>query len=122
MGLLIKLGAALGSWQLDAVLHRAVDRVEQLLQVGRLQLGRLAVLAEAAPGASLDEAGFKDLKLDEFVVFSQPDVPLPVALFSSQRLKLYRRDIVETGGCAKPDGKNIVKAFSIKSITSLKKI
>ena len=103
MGLLIKLGAALGSWQLDAVLHRAVDRVEQLPQVGRLQLGRLTVLAEAAPGASLDEAGFKDLKLDEFVVFSQPDVPLPVALFSSQRLKLYRRDIVETGGSAKPD-------------------
>ena len=122
MGLLIKLGAALGSWQHNTVLHRAVDRVEQLPQVGRLQLGRLAVLAEAAPGASLDEAGFKDLKLDEFVVFSQPDVPLPVALFSSQRLKLYRRDIVETSGCAKPDGKNIVKAFSIKSITSLKKI
>ena len=108
MGLLIKLGAALGSWQLDAVLHRAVDRVEQLPQVGRLQLGRLAVLAEAAPGASLDEAGFKDLKLDEFVVFSQPDVPLPVALFSSQRLKLYWCDIVHTSCRTKPVEKLII--------------
>ena len=89
------LRAALGSWQY-AVLNWAVDSVNQLLQVGRLQLGRLAVLAGAAPGTSLDEPRLEDLKLDELVVLGQPDVPLPVALFPSQRLKLYWSDIVHT--------------------------
>ena len=95
------LRAALGGWQY-AVLNWAVDSVDQLFQVGRVQLGRLAVLAGAAPGTSLDEAGLENLKLDELVVLRQPDVPLPVPLFSSQSLKLYWCDIVHTGCRAKP--------------------
>ena len=98
---LLGLRAVLRSWQYP-VLNWAVDRVDQLLQVCRMQLGRLAVLAGAAPGTSLDEAGLENLKLDELVVLRQPDVPLPVPLFSSQSLKLYWCDIVHTGCRAKP--------------------
>ena len=71
--LLLCLGAALGGWQ-DPVLNWAVDSVDQLFQVCRMQLRRLAVLTGAAPGTSLDEAGLENLKLDELVVLRQPDV------------------------------------------------
>jgi len=99
--LLLRLRAALGSWQYP-VLNRAVDCVDQLFQVCRVKLRYLAVLADAAPGASLDKACLEDLKLDQLVVLRQPDVPLPVALFSSESLKLYRCDIVHTRWCSKP--------------------
>ena len=99
--LFLCLGAALGGWQ-DPVLNWAVDSVDQLFQVCRMQLRRLAVLTRAAPRTSLDEAGLENLKLDELIVLRQPDVPLPVPLFASQSLKLYWRDIVHTCCCAKP--------------------
>jgi hypothetical protein len=53
--LLFRLRTALGSRQ-NPVLNRAVDCVDQLFQVRRVKLRYLAVLAGAAPGASLDKA------------------------------------------------------------------
>ena len=105
--LFLCLRAALGSWK-NAVLNWAVDSVDQFFQIGRMQLGRLAVLAGAAPGTCPDEAGLENLKLDELVVLCQPDVSLPVALFSSQRLKLYWCDIVHTRCRTKPVQKLII--------------
>ena len=105
--LFLGLRAALRSWEY-AVLNRAVDSVDQLFQVGRVQLGRLAVLAGAAPGTSADETSLENLKLDQLVVLRQPDVSLPVALFSSQRLKLYWCDIVHTRCRTKPVEKLII--------------
>ena len=104
--LLLSLWTALRGWQ-DVLPRRAVDLVEQLLQVGRLLFRNLAVGAVASSWTDVDQPGLEDLLLDQLVVLRHSDVPLPVPLLPSKGFELYRCDIVNPSFRNQPDSNYI---------------